>query len=501
MKLFKTLKLHLLTLFVALAILTACGGGGSGISTSGSSPVDSPKQASETPSIVFPAPTRQKNNNIGIGPAFAGTGERPRATALPNKVSYDGFEISYGNWRDAGGRDGSATRADIIRYLQAIQSQEVRDAINQGNLPANVVSIPTGITTRTLRISSSSSREERQTIQRIIRELNTALPWEYRVELGSDFNGNIVPDNIPKGEIHIQFTSGKGTWPQNDTNGDYEDRLLGIGGVNTSFGGYSLIDASAIRNGAGSFYRDLLQHVALHEILHAMGTLVHVDPTIFPSTVLAPTTQNWQNVRPMYVSIDGEFFLVEIPSAVPIARVRESDLGAWDEQSFHVMAILPLNASQNIEFGTGFRNGLAKPWAEGPLPETSLSNNQNLPQEARWEGYLLGFANRGNTVAGDTTIAIDFSNLSGNVLFDHLEYWGIKAPPQARGTGTIWQDGDLNYAIKVGREGTIEGFASTTGGGSDPGYVSGAFVGSQHEGAIGTLRHPDLSAGFGATRQ
>ena len=162
-----------------------------------------------------------------------------------------------------------------------------------------------------------------------------------------------------------------------------------------------------------------------------MGTLVHVDPNIFPYSVLIPTTQNWQNVRPLYVSIDGEFFLVEIPAG-EIARVRESDLGPWDEQSFYVMGSLSLNASQTIAFGTGFRNSLAKPWAEGPIPETSLSNNQNLPQEARWEGYLLGFANRGNTVAGDTTIAIDFSNLSGSVLFDHLEYWGIKAPPASQ---------------------------------------------------------------------
>ena len=205
------LKLQLLTLLVSLIILTACGGGGSGISTGGgSSSVDSPKQASEVPSIIFPAPTRQKSNNIGIGPAFAVDGERPLATNLSNQVSYDDFEISYGYWRDASGRDGSATKADIIRYLQAIQSQEVRDAINQGNLPANVVSIPTGITNRSLRISSSASHDERQIIQRIIREINATLPWEYQVELGSDFAGNIVPENIPGGEIYNPVYQGQG---------------------------------------------------------------------------------------------------------------------------------------------------------------------------------------------------------------------------------------------------------------------------------------------------
>ena len=47
----------------------------------------------------------------------------------------------------------------------------------------------------------------------------------------------------------------------------------------------------------------------------------------------------------------------------------------------------------------------------------------------------------------------------------------------------------------------MEGFASTSGAGSDPGVVAGAFVGAGHEGAAGTLRHPDLAAGFGATRQ
>ncbi len=64
----------------------------------------------------------------------------------------------------------------------------------------------------------------------------------------------------------------------------------------------------------------------------------------------------------------------------------------------------------------------------------------------------------------------------------------------------MWQDGDLGYTIAIVREGTIEGFVSTSSSGDDPGVISGAFVGSEHEGAIGTVEHPDLSAGFGATR-
>ena len=501
MKLPGHLHLHRPILLASLIILTACGGGGSGISTgSGSSTADTPNQAAVASASILPAPTRQINNNIGIGPAFAGSGERPEAVALSSRVNYDDLVVSYGHWRDTGGRDGSASGADIIRYLQAIQSQEDSDAINQGNPSVEIVTIPSGLTTRTLRMSSSASPEERQIIERIMRDINAALPWANRLELGRDFAGDIDRDTIPRGEIHIRFTSGKDTWPQDEGNGDYDEAVLGIGGINTVFGGYTLIDARAVRDGAGASYQGLLQHVALHELLHAMGTLVHVDPAIFPYSVLTPTTRNWQQVPPLYVAIDGEILLADIPAG-DIARVRASDLGAWDEQAFHVLGTLPLNASQTMEFGAGFRNGLAKPWALGPVPATSVSTNPALAREAMWEGYLLGFANGGNTVAGDTTITIDFGTHRGDVLFDQLEYWGIKAPPGTRGTGTVWQDGDLNYAIRVVREGTIEGFTSTSGTGSDPGVVAGAFVGTEHEGATGTLRHPDLSAGFGATRQ
>ena len=109
------------------------------------------------------------------------------------------------------------------------------------------------------------------------------------------------------------------------------------------------------------------------------------------------------------------------------------------------------------------------------------------------DGTLLGLTPQAAPVTGDATIGVSLGTLTGRADFTSLEAWQPNAAPGTAGTGTQWLDGDLGYAIRVQGNGFRE-----TGG--DAGRLSGIFVGSQHQGAAGTLERSDLTAAFGASR-
>ena len=88
---------------------------------------------------------------------------------------------------------------------------------------------------------------------------------------------------------------------------------------------------------------------------------------------------------------------------------------------------------------------------------------------------------------------MDLATLDGNAGFQDLETWGVREVPGVPGTGRRWMDGDLTYTIDV----TGNRFRRT---GGDAGILDGRFVGTAHEGAVGTLERDDLTASFGATR-
>ena len=499
---------NLVSLICTLLILAGCGGGGSsgGNTPASDNPtantptVETPGQARAMQNRIMPFPTRYNeydNDAIDIGPT--GPGERPKSTNLGSTSDYSStstFRVKYGSWNDPAGRDGSVTAAGMVRYLKSFQTQENKEAQEQNRAPRTLEYSASDITVRTIRLHTGITNRERQVVARALREINAALPWEYRLVLASDFTQPSGWNGVPKGEIHIRFTNGKSSWPD----GEGYDGTLGIGGVNAMMGGSVLIDTDATQRADPS--SAFLQFVLTHELIHAMGIGGHADPNLYPNSILKPTATNWQNARPIYASLDGEALLVNIPSGTRVADLTTSDLGSWDTTGFHLLGFLELDDNPDIEFGAGFRNGLAKPWAHGQKPQTTILLNPTLAGSLRatWSGYLLGFTGNGNTVAGSSEIAIDLKALSGQANFDDLEYWGIKASPGAPGSGTMWKDGDLDYTLAIVREGTIEGFVSTSAPGDDPGMVSGVFVGRAHEGTAGIVKHPDLSAGFGASR-
>ncbi|MDE2815134.1 MAG: hypothetical protein OXK81_00350 [Chloroflexota bacterium] len=142
-------------------------------------------------------------------------------------------------------------------------------------------------------------------------------------------------------------------------------------------------------------------------------------------------------------------------------------------------------------FGVDWRNGMARPWADGSVThDTWHLAESGLSGFATWNGELVGFTPRQEAVHGDSALSVNLARLTGSAAFTGLQHWAVGAPPGGTGTGVTWGDGDLAYSINF--DGNY--FRSTAG---DEGYVSGRFVGTEHEGAVGILERADLTGAFG----
>ena len=324
-----------------------------------------------------------------------------------------------------------------------------------------------------------------------MRLINAALPFEKRIKLGSSIS-SFDREDVPEGQIHVHFTEGKtDDWPAGE-----EGNGLGKAKIDAShvvLSGYALIDTDGVAEDNAD-----LQAAITRELLRAYGIVVHAEDATFPDS-----TRLLSSAHPVYLSLDGETLLAitTLTPGTEVGDLTPTTLGSWDETTFHLLGELDIAEGQAIAFGAGFRNALGKPWGHGPVPETTLADNADLEGTATWEGYLLGFANDGNTVTGKAEIVINFTprTPTGTASFTDLETWGITSHPGASGDGTDWTGGDITYNIEIVKVGTFEGFKSSPG---NAGFseVSGAFVGSNHEGVVGTVERSDLSAGFGATR-
>ena len=490
-------------ILAAALLLSACGGGGSGNTTPPLPPPPPPIPSPPPHLLAKPLPAEVRvsgsGRHVGIGPAFANEG--PAIDDLETRSRHGALEIGSGRWRDPFGRDGSASAAEVVRFLRSFQTQHSRE------VGGDLIFVDFGAQ-KTLRIDGTARASERRAAIAALRNINTSLPWERRILLGPDIAERLANEDIPEDEIHIHFTDGKALWPELEEGGHYEENILGIGGSNFDreaqrvLGGYTYIDRTAVG-------RDdvRMEFVVTHEILHAWGLGAHVDPNAYPDALLVPfLPRNLHTVVRLWLTVEGEALLAEIRIA-PGTRVSDltvADLGPWEDDGFHVVGQTGLGGTDSgaMQFGAGYRNGVGRPWAWGPVPATRLRNSPEIAGQRRatWIGSLLGFTGAGRPVAGDAEIGIEMTSLQGRADFSDLESWAPETHPGAPGSGRRWGDGDLGYTIGVRTEAGTEVFVSTFAAGDDPGMVTGTFVGARHEGAAGVLEHPDLSAAFGATR-
>ncbi len=499
------------TVIAAILMLSACGGGG-GPSTVGGEgatpPVPAPAPVPPSPpphplAKPLPAeirvPYRSSGGRVGIGPAFAS--ERPALDDLETKSRRGTIEVGSGRWRDPLGRDGSASAAEVVRFLRSFQTHQDREG------GGDLVFVDFGAQ-KTLRIDSTALASERRAVLAALRNIHTSLPWGRRILLGPDIAERLATEDIPEDEIHVHFTDGKELWPTDEEGDAYGPNVLGLGGSNVYrdrsriLGGYALFDREAIGRGNAR-----MEFVVTHEILHAWGMGAHVDPHAYPNAVLVPfVPRNLNKVPRLWLTVEGEAQLAETV-LVPGTRVSDltvADFGPWEDEGFHLVGQAGLGESdaEAMQFGAGYRNGVGRPWAWGPVPVTRMRNNPEISgrRTATWAGSLLGFTGAGRPVAGGAEIGIEVASLQGRADFTELESWDPETHPGAPGSGRRWGDGDLGYTIAVRTEAGTEVFVSTFAAGDDPGMVTGAFVGAHHEGASGVLEHPDLSAAFGAAR-
>ena len=331
---------------------------------------------------------------------------------------------------------------------------------------------------------------------RAVQAINAALPRDWQLGFNSDpASADDIGD--PEGKILVRFAL-QIEWPR------------GIASPTGKDVGVALPSYRAVQTGdpempirieivAGRVFVDHTQTdglerlgVIAHEIIHLLGRN-HVDANRFPGTIMVAGGSEELTEHILH-PLDREALLAAYDHLEPGTAQDDlaSDLGDWTDTSLHVRGAVDIEGGE-IAFGTALRNGLAQPWATGPSPHTNLADNAALSGSVAWSGRLLGLTPDAEAVAGAAHLSVDLATLTGSADFTGLEQWAADAAPGALGTGTMWHDGDLGYAIEVRGNTFVQ-----TGG--DDGTVTGAFFGPAHEGMGGVLERDDLSAGFGGTR-
>ncbi len=277
-------------------------------------------------------PYRLSGGRVGIGPAFSS--ERLALDDLVTQSRRGTIEVGSGRWRDPLGRDGSASAAELVRFLRSFQTRQERE----GGDDLVIVDFEAQ---KTLWIDSTALASERRAVLAALRNINASLPCGSRILLGPDIAERLVTTDIPEDEIHVHFTDGKALWPTDEEGDAYGPNILGLGGSNfyrdrsRILGGYAYFDREAIGRGNAR-----MEIVVTHEILHAWGICAHVDPHAYPKAVLVPfVPRNLNKVPRLWLTVEGEAQLAET-ILVPGTRVSDltvADLGPWEDEGFHLV--------------------------------------------------------------------------------------------------------------------------------------------------------------------
>ena len=480
------MKVALAGLCAAVLALAACVHRDSDVSTT--EIADLPLLPLQTPLQAEQAPIVALGNAIHVGPDVA-----PAADALPEAARHGDVRVSHGTVQDGVGA------AELIAYLEAdaasLQDEEAGDGMAVDLIPGGLL-LRFSDTPPTVYVADRTPPALVDETVRAVQAINAALPKDWQLGFSRD---PATADNIgsPEGKILVRFAL-QIEWPRGFVSPTGKDVGLAI----PSFGLVETGDPEApirIEIVAGRVFVDHTQTEGLerlgviaHEIIHLLGR-THVDAYRFPQTIMVDGGSKELSEHILH-ALDREALLAVYGSLDPETLPSDiaAALGDWSDTSLHVRGAIGLEDG-DIAFGSALRNGLSQPWASGPTPHANLEDNTALSGSVSWSGRLIGLTPQAEAVAGAADLSVDVGTLSGTVDFTGLEQWAADAAPGDVGTGTVWLDGDLSYAIQV-RGNT---FVQTSG---DAGTVTGAFFGPAHEGMGGVLERVDLSAGFGGER-
>ena len=443
-------------------------------------PLQTPLQAGQAPILAL-------GNAIHVGADVA-----PPADALPQAATHGDARVFHGSVQDGVGA------AELIAYLEA--DTTLPPTGEEDGMPADtIIEVPLlrfRSDPPTVYVADGTPPALVDETVRAVQAINAALPQDWQLRFSRD---PATADNIgsPDGNILVRFAL-QIEWPRGIASPTGKD-------VGVALPTFSIVPTGdpevpfRIEIVAGRVFVDHTQTKGLerlgviaHEIIHLLGR-GHVDPVRFPETITVAGGSEELTEHILH-PLDREALLAVYGHLEPDTLPSDiaTELGDWTDTSLHVQGALDIEGGE-VAFGAALRNGLAQPWASGPSPHATLADNAELSGSVSWSGRLIGLTPDAEAVAGAAALSVDLATMLGTADFTELEQWAADAAPGALGTGTVWHDGDLRYAIEVRGNTFVQ-----TGG--DAGTVTGAFFGPSHEGMGGVLERDDLSAGFAGKR-
>ncbi len=369
----------------------------------------------------------------------------------------------------------------------------------------------------TVRITSGASDHERAYVHHAVALLNRALPYDKHLIIGPDAPRDGELSNIPDGQIVVeyfdpaigQFEASGAAYVAPDADGH------GLGSARVQISRSTIPPQSDWQ--LGIYYISTL----VHELMHAVGFGGHVGDgrSETPESVLNYNFSVLRDPPPGFTSCcDGPFLppldiaalqalYTRLDASTELGDLSMASLGVWETDGHSLVGWLEtpspvFGESIWIEFGVTQRNGVTVPWAisgglgsghPGTVTDNVLATNRDLAGTVTWYGDLLGFTPSLRSVRGNAEISVNLASMNGEAGFTDLRSWWVGVPPAENGADARWGDGDLHYAITVAGN-----YLRSTGG--DAGAVNGHFVGTKHQGVVGSVERSDLTAAFGATR-
>lgn len=418
----------------AAILLSACGGGGGGQSLSSMTPppmVDVPPPQPHTPPVPDPqVPVEMNNLDFGYSTDYI-------KAAMQDYAGQTNLVGQPNNWRPM------------------VQPPVIRPAVG-------------------------TSDEVLGALVLAVQAMNAWLPYDQHLRIGPLAPFTRDPTRVATGEIILNEAAGPLPDLSHDTLG-YATSAYTADGQYLRSG--TIVLTSALQNRPES----QVINVLLHEMLHTMGLYVHLDPQIFPDTIMTATVTDAVYLPPF----DGLTLLMGYTQLRPnssAAEIAATDLGPWAENTPSFVGSIEACA---CVFGTDLIGGHAVSWIQGDPPGMAVED-LGLTGTTTWVGKMVGWTTGQEAVWSDMTLDVSLDSFNGTYLDGQVEFDKISFYE----SGTRWGAGELAYDIFVA--GGSPYFTSRLD--HPNGYVFGAFAGPNLEGTVGTLEHPELTGAFGGER-
>ncbi len=358
----------------------------------------------------------------------------------------------------------------------------------------------------TVRLTSEGTGKERALMHHAIGLINREFPQHLHLRIGSDVPhiGNVkhygsdAISTIPNGEIHIYFSDKQSVgYPANVNAGGFAKTRTTYNNSQEPWVKKSL-DASFVWvNDSVRMTEQQRLAILLHEMMHALGFMVHTNTKDHPSSLLGPDGpkggfhKQWGAQIP---EIDGAALraVYKLPIVTTPDQFNVSSLGDWDTNSIELYNSVTTGNRKRLRFGVNHVNDVTVPWTSGVIPETEFAVNQKLSGFTIWRGELLGFTPSLRPVRGNAEIRVNHVDSTVTATFTNLQIWDTGQTPGEIGTGESWQSGSMEY--------TLTSSGNFLRSKDSQGTLIGQFFGSSHGGVAGSVELDDLTASFGARR-